>query len=523
MNGLTLRLSEDGIKLQAHCDPNAGTRPIDETPIRKALEDGGFSEFYLFNNACGELVNRFNSGSAPFVFDIGERRDGTFSLTISPDLMTVSLTLTPPYGGKAVTSQQILDALSAQGITHGIQPDAISKAATACRALNKPIAVGHPAVPGANGELLSLIPEMKERCPHQEDEKSIVDYRDLGGIISVKPGDPLMRRVPPTEGTPGENVKGEPVPAIVGTEAVFAPSLSGTAFADDDNDLLVAAIAGQPILVANGVIVEPTINVKTVDLSTGNITIEGSLVVAGDIASGMVVKASGDIIVGGTVEAAMLEAGGNVEVKGGIIFAHIHAKGSVSALYAEKAHLHAGGNIALRELSMQSEIKAGGPVFVGERGMKKGHIIGGLCRSATMVHAVVIGSQSGVPTRIEVGVDPSTREKLAAVKQQLDEKQRAAEEAQKSVEYMRSRPTVDVEAVAQKEKARTTLEMEVAELNSQRKRLLKKLETAADARIEVEKNIFYGVQVVIGEKALTVDDDLESVTLRIEGDQIVYQ
>ena len=523
MERLVIQLAGDGISLQARCDPAVGSNPIDEASIREALEADGFSEFYLFNNVCNDLANRFNTASEPFTMQIGECRDGTFSLTVAPDLMTVSLTLTPPYGGKAVSSQQIYDALSEQGITSGLQHDAITRAVTGCRALNKPIAVGHPPVPGTNGQLLSLIPEMEERCPHQEDENSIVDYRNLGGIISVKPGDPLMRRVPPTEGIAGENVKGEQVPGISGTEAVFAPSLSGTAFSDEDNELLIAAIAGQPILVTNGVIVEPTIKVKTVDLSTGNIDIEGTLIITGDIASGMVVKASGDIIVGGTVEASILEAGGKIDIKGGILFAHIHAKGSIFALYAEKAHLHADGDIVLRELTMQSEIKSGGQIIVGERGMKKGHIIGGLCRSATIVHAVVIGSQSGVPTRIEVGVDPSTREKLAGVKQQLDEKQRAAEEAEKSLAYMHSRPLVDAEAIGQKEKARSLLETEIAELNSQKKRLLKKLNTAADARIEVEKIIFYGVQVVIGEKALTVDDDLESVTFRIEGDQIVHQ
>ena len=114
--------------------------------------------------------------------------------------------------------------------------------------------------------------------------------------------------------------RGEPVPGIPGNDVRFAAALSGAELSPDDSDLLIAAIGGQPVIVSNGAIVEPTIKMKNVDLSTGNLAFEGTIVISGDIAAGMEVKASGDIIVGGMVEAAMLEAKGNVEVKGGIIF-----------------------------------------------------------------------------------------------------------------------------------------------------------------------------------------------------------
>ena len=122
--------------------------------------------------------------------------------------MTVSLTITPPYGGQAVTSDEIHSALKEKGIVSGIQHESIKAATSACRALNKPIAVGRPPLRGNDGQLLSLIPEMKEHSPRLDDDSSIIDYRDLGGIVNVKAGDPLMRRIPAEEGTPGENVKG---------------------------------------------------------------------------------------------------------------------------------------------------------------------------------------------------------------------------------------------------------------------------------------------------------------------------
>jgi uncharacterized protein (DUF342 family) len=219
----------------------------------------------------------------------------------------------------------------------------------------------------------------------------------------------------------------------------------------------------------------------------------------------------------------MLEAKGNVEVKGGIILADVHAKGSITALFAEKAHLHAAGNIALRELSMHSELKAGGLIVVGEQGMKRGNIIGGVSRAATLVHAIVLGSSGGVATRIEVGVDPDANEKLSEVKLQLEKKQKEAEEISKTLAYVQQNPQrFEPGIVRLKEITSSHLQSEIAELTGQKKRLLKRLESVDHARIEVERTVYYGVQVVIGDKTLAVDDDLENVTFHIEEDAIVY-
>jgi uncharacterized protein (DUF342 family) len=523
MEKLVFQLSIEGAKLQAVYTPAAGNTSIDEASVKKTLDAKGFSNLYLFNNACAELAIKINAATGPFTMDLGEKRDGTFSLDISPDSMTVSLTITPPYGGHAVTSDEIYNALKEKGVVNGIQHESIKAATSACRALNKPIALGRPPLRGNDGQLLSLIPEMKAHSPHLDDDSSVINYRDLGGIVNVKAGDPLMRRIPAEEGTLGENVKGEPVPGIPGNDVRFAAGLRGAELSPDDSDLLIAAIGGQPVIVSNGAIVEPTIKMKNVDLSTGNLAFEGTIVVSGDIAAGMEVKASGDIIVGGTVESAMLEAKGNVEVKGGIIFAKVHAKGSITALFAEKAHLHAAGNIALRELSMHSELKAGGQIVVGEQGMKRGNIIGGVSRATTLVHAIVLGSSGGVATRIEVGVDPDAREKLSEVKLQLEKKQKEAEEISKTLAYVQQNPQcLDPAMVRVKEMTSSHLQSEIAELTGQKRRLQKRLESVDHARIEVERTVYYGVQVVIGDKALAVDDDLENVTFHIEEDAVVY-
>lgn len=467
-----------------------------------------------------------------------KRIDGTFSINIAADQLEAQLTITPPIGGNAVTSEQVFRALEEKKVTRGVMNEMIEAAVATGRAEGKLIACGRKPVPGNDAQLVSLIPEMKERRPQMEDESDIVNFRDLGDIISVRPGDPLMRRIPPTDGEPGENILGGTVPPTPGKDMQFAPELSGSAISPDDADLLVAAIAGQPVLVSFGVIVEPTITLKNVDLSSGNVHFEGSIVITGDVIAGMEVKAAGDISIGGTVEAAKIEAGGDVEIKGGIIghvqirndkgelnpaSAQVLAKGSVTALFMEKTLAVAGNNIAVKELAMQSELTAGGQIVVGEEGKSKGHIIGGLSRATNLIRAIVIGSHASVPTRIEVGVDPYAQEKLAAVKKQLDEKQKELEEVGKALTYIKENPTrFAPEAAKRKEQTSNWLQTEVMELTGQKKRLQKKLENVDNARIKVEKNIYYGVQVAIGDKTLMVDDDLESVTFRLEEGAIVF-
>jgi hypothetical protein len=523
MEDLDFRLSADGTKLQAVYSPATGDTSIDVASIKKTLDAKGFSNLYLFENACSELATKISAATGPFAMDIGEKRDGTFSLSVSADLMTVSLIISPPYGGQAVTSDEIFSALKDQGIVSGIQHETIKALTSARSAANDPIALGRPPQRGNDGQLLSLIQEMKGRCPHLDDDSSIIDYRDLGGIVNVKPGDPLMRRIPAEEGAPGENVKGEPVSGIPGNDVRFAAELSGAELSRDDSDLLIAAIGGQPVIVSNGVIVEPTVKIKNVDMSTGNIAFEGTIIVSGDIASGMEVKASGDIMIGGMVEAAVLDAKGDVEVKGGLIFTKVHAEGSITARFAEKAHLHAAGNIALRELAMQSELKAGGQIVVGEQGMKMGHIIGGVSRATTLVHAMVLGSSAGVTTRIEVGVDPDAKEKLSKVRLQLEKKRKESEEVSKTMTYIQQNlHRVDPATVSLNKMKSSHLQSEIAELMGQEKRLQKRLEPVDHARIEVERTVYDGVQVVIVDKELCVDDDLGNVTFLIEENAIIY-
>lgn len=536
--GLTFRLAEGGRKLQAIYTPPPGDKvPVTLGILKQALVASGHGDCYIFDDALSELLKRYNSISQSFSFDIGERRDGSFTLRCTPDWVEAHLTITPPWGGSSVTLEQIHQALREKKIIVGVRHAVIETALASGRPQEIIAARGRPPEPGTDGELVSLVPEIKERLPQCEDDDAIVDYRNLGDIISVDIGAPLMRRIPPVPGIPGESVMGKEIPPPPVKDVQFAPNLSGAEISADDPNLLIAAIQGQPILVPDGVTVEPVIKLKNVDLSSGNLTFIGSIHVTGDITAGMTVKASGDISIGGVVEAARVEAGGSIAVSGGIIgqgdvrnsrgelgeeTAHVSARGNVTALFVESAVVTAGTDITVQGFVMQSELAAGNRIVVGQEGSSKGHIIGGSCQAVNEIKAVTLGSPAGVHTLVCVGVDPAVREKLSTVKLKLQEKERELEELNKKLEYYASAlHKATPELVEKSRLAREKLVTLVAELTGEKKRLQKRLERVANARITVERAVLSGVVIAIGTKALQADDDLGKSTFRIEDGEIV--
>ena len=347
-----------------------------------------------------------------------------------------------------------------------------------------------------------------------------------------------MRRVPPGKGTPGMTVRGCEVEPPMGTDVQFSTVLKGVAVSPDDPDLLLAAISGQPVLVTNGVNVEPIITIKNVDLSTGNLDFDGSLKITGDVKPGMRIKAMGDIYIQGVVEAATVEASGDIEIRGGIIgqdevrnqegdlnpgVAEIRANGSVRALFVENALVTANVDILVHEFVINSELNAGARLMVGEPGSSKGRIISAICRARERVAAITVGSRAGVCTTIEIGVDPATRDKLAAVRHLLEVKEKELQETVKALEYLHKNPCRNaVTMLKEKHDAYLRLQTEVQELEGRKKRLQKRIKPVEDAGIVVERKVYSGVRIKIGERLLELADDLENVTFRSGEEGITY-
>ncbi|MFI3157169.1 MAG: FapA family protein [Methylococcaceae bacterium] len=517
-DGLTFKLSDDG-KLLAVFEPcECSASPLDEASIKEALAKQGLSNLFLYENALSNLIKQYNTPNESFMLEIGERRDGTFTFKIDDDKMAAKLTLTPPYGGAPVTLFQIQLALQAKGIVSGIMINEIEAALNEGHAAERIIAKGHPPVPGTDARFQSLIPKIKERKP-QVDKRGIANYRDLGQLIVVKPGDPLMCRTPPTEGKKGQDITGQILMPRPGQDTQFASGLHGVEldpndeFDPDHNSLLLAAIAGQPKLVANGVVVEPTIDLPLVDISTGNMNFEGTINIKGDIKEGMKVHASGDVFVGGTVEAAEIKAGGNVVIKGGVIghsehsgnhsevptfSATIISKGSISARFAENARMEAGIDIIIEEFSLHNHLAALNRILIGKSG-KKGRLIGGITCASAFVKTAIIGSNAGFITKVRAGFNPYLQAQLDKLKLEIDANQKEQENIKKIIAFISEHPEKDKKSLLNKLiYTRDKLEIDCTRLHTERAHLLSEMTLAEHVQIIVEEAVHCGTEIQIG-------------------------
>lgn len=366
---LSVHLDESGRKVIASFSPAEAVDAITSSDFKDAIDAAGFGGYSLRQAAIEQATQSYNSGQA-FEIEVGEALDGKFAVRIDPNVMTAYLSCSLPEGGAPVQLQSVLDEAASRGISAELDLDAINRALLE-GGDNIRIATGKTPVPGVDGRFDLLFPQIKERRPHL-DEHGLADFRDLGGIFTVNPGDQLMRLIPPTEGEPGETVTGKPIPVKPGKKVSFPSKLEGAAIDENDPNLLVAAIAGTPVALKDAVKVEPVCTVQNVDLHTGNLSFNGTIHVVHDVHADMTLSATGDIYVDGTVENAVLEAGGDIVVKGGIIgvsdaetkpgqepYSVIKCGGSCTARFVQKANIAAGNGIFIHDLAMLSELTAG--------------------------------------------------------------------------------------------------------------------------------------------------------------------
>jgi len=525
--GLRLRFDREAGVLTASVQPDPLAQPIDEPWLHARLAADGYDRLRCFPAAMTELVRQYNAGRAVERIALAEAVDAQLSLQVTGDGVCAVLNIVPAQGGRLVSKADVLDQLTEKGVTEGILLDEINRAIAAGEAQNLVIARARPAVHGEDGRLESLLPEVRARVPRVT-ESGQVDFRDLGDIFTVKAGQPLMRRVPATAGVPGMTVLGTPIPAVPGKDTMFASKLSGACIDPDDPNRLLAAIDGQPVAVPGGMIVEPVYTVSAVNMASGNVSFDGSVVVRGDVAAGMTIKATGDIQIGGTADPCRLEAGGNIVIKGGALggvgrkeYADslIRCGGSFSAAYAQQARIEAEDSIFIDDMAMQCELVAGQHIRVGNK--RRGHIIGGRAIAALSITGKVLGSPNRIATAFEIGVSPEINRRMLELARGRDAREKQLLDIGKLLVFADRNPArVDPKMVERACATAKTLSAEIAALRDEEEHLNALILCAQQARVIAEQTMFEGVTVSMGTQRYRLASDLCAVQIGLVGGRL---
>ncbi len=230
--------------------------------------------------------------------------------------------------------QTILQAIQDLGILHYDLPAIMKEIHTPTYA---PILLGkgQEPVPGTDAALELFFNENIEIS--FEEVNGAVDFRNYLKIPSVRKGDRIARKVPPSEGIPGYNVFGEIIPAphpkdfiLLGRQNVRVEG--NEAFAEKDGR---PRVTGQNIKFID--ITTAHVIPGDVDLTTGNIVFAGDVHVYGNVTDGMIVEALGNVYVGGNVYRATITATGSIHVKGNTVGSKLYS-GHYGVLFNRMFH-----------------------------------------------------------------------------------------------------------------------------------------------------------------------------------------
>jgi len=262
-----------------------------------------------------------------------------------------------------------------------------------CEAL--PIAHGRPLVPAQDAWLeLSFAPGIQ--AGHVR-EDGTVDYHDRELLKTVEHGELLAELHPALPGVTGRRVTGEVLRPDAPRELSIR-LLPGVERGRDDR--VRATRSGVVLYVPDKSldVVDHHVHEGPVDMHSGDLMMQGSLVVRGDVLHPFRVIASGDLDISGSVDAATVIAGGRLRIQRGVRGAEgacVHAAADLSVHHAQYAELRCGGRLTVTE-AVNSHM-------VAKEIEITGRVRGGLVEAESHLLVHEAGTPHGTETLLVVG------------------------------------------------------------------------------------------------------------------------
>jgi len=343
----------------------------------------------------------------------------------------------------------------------------------------------------------------------------------LNRINNVNENDILATKIEGKAGIDGKLVTGEPILAGV-IQDIKLPAGKNTYLTNDDKELR-SSIKGMAVFVNNKVNVETVYQIKgDVDMQTGNIEFNGSVIIGGSVKAGFKVIASGDIQVQQSVEEhAELYAEGSIMVGGGIIAACINSGNNIMAKFIENSKVYAANEIIISEAILHSEVSAAKLIKLTG---KKGVIIGGRLCAGEEVIAKEIGSLLSTLTEIEVGVAPKTREelnKLTVEMEQIKQKFHHVKVALTRLTAPNKELTEEeADLLLEYSRAEELLVERLKDMTARISILSKKISYSKGGKVTVSGYIHSGVRITIGDITDQIREKYENKIFIAEGQAI---
>ncbi|MDE5679920.1 MAG: FapA family protein [Lachnospiraceae bacterium] len=436
----------------------------------------------------------------------------SYKLLVEEENMRAIMRLYPPSEtGKALTAQDILGDLAGRQIKFGVLVKNIEAAvANGVYCTDIVVAEGQQPREGKDAVIEYYFNADAKARPTLKDDGS-VDFFHLNTISHCKAGDTLAHLIPADLGENGTNIMGvvikpRPVKNLLlkyGKNVELA----------EDKLTLKAQVSGHVTLEDERVVVSNVLELKSVDMSTGNIEYDGSVTVTGDVQANFSVRARGNIVVNGLVESAYLEATGDIIIARGMAGMNkgeLKAGGNVVAKFFERAKVSAGGYITAESI-MHSTVMAGKEITVDGR---RGFIAGGRTCATNLIKAKTFGSTMGTSTVLEVGADPAVKVRFAELQKTVGELNKVIDSLDPIIStYIQKRKQgikLSMEQLQYLASVVKTKEQKLPELKKAQKEmdaLAEIIDQQAYAQVVVQEKAYPGVKVVIGDVSMVVQKE----------------
>ena len=399
-------------------DINVLKRLFEQSDYKNFLYNGSelSSSFELYKQACVENKDELMIFSCV----IANATDASLEISFTENDMIASVELTPAQGGKDITmailAKFLIDQELKQGIYQAAMKSLIKKGtdAKSSEKISLVIARGRYIVNGDNGYIDYLVSDPIDRVlrPKKLDDGS-VDMRELGEICFVKKGTPIAKLIETTAGVNGFDVIGTVLEAQKGETCAFECG-ENTIFLNKEELVIIADMDGMPKHQPNSISVSDVFSIKNVDISTGNINFDGSVIIEGNVCVAMKVIASNDVIVTGYVESAAIKANGDIYIAQSVIGHQVEdefdgfgntttliAGGNINAKFIQYSNLRAKGDISVEQYIAQSQITLHGNLRIGREDKADGKLFSCYIQAGKSVQTGVLGSISGAVTTID--------------------------------------------------------------------------------------------------------------------------
>lgn len=507
MNGYFQVVNDDGGTSLRVVPPNGNGEKVQINEVMEYLTGQGIS-YDL--HALNKVITNLNDSETTFLLTTEKTHaiSGSLTVKISVDKMEAAVRFYPPSSdGKHLTVEDIISELKRNEVIYGIDAAVIEqymKNREYCTDFI--IARGKPPRHGTDARIEYYFNTDLKARPTQREDGS-VDFFNLNTINHCCVGDVLAKLIKEDPGEYGKTVTGESVKPRDVKKARLQWGRNITR--SEDKTILTSDVNGHVTLVDDKVFVSNVLEVENVDIATGNIEYEGNVQVNGNVCNNFSIKAQGNVEVKGVVEGAHIEASGNIVIArgmNGMGKGKLIAGGNVIAKFIENATVETqgyveSGSILYSHVSARTEINVQG---------KRGFITGGNVCATNKINVKILGSPMGADTVVEVGVNPTIKQRHQELQKQLME----ANKSLKSIEPILKNTMHKLTTGGLTPEQRSYLgslshaceqkKKEVKECTKEIEDLESVMESSTNAQVIVQDEVYPGTRIVISDATMVI-------------------